>query len=225
MFVDNVRRIYEALDWRLIFLEAPPQNAQKYGSDMNAVYRLWDSQEVAWFKEEQDGVQMIIHWPPSNATATDPAPTPISSAPDPDMVALDRILRAATDFFSNISSQLPNSYEIQQTIEEVLVFISVLCAIYGYEDITTCGLVAVFKNSFAVNRHHIDDLHLNDITFGRVQTAAHVKQQQNNDWAHVVNVNKGIANFSEVVPQPAREFPFELETFEKEAVCHLDQLD
>lgn len=26
------------------------------------------------------------------------------------------------------------------------------CAIYGYEDITTCGLVAVFKNSFAVNR-------------------------------------------------------------------------
>lgn len=106
----------------------------------------------------------------------------------------------------------------------------------SYGELTTTGggsrvvanplsLILSIELVDGTSRHHIDDLHLNDITFGRVQTAAHVKQQQNNDWVHVVNVNKGIANFSEVVPQPAREFPFELETFEKEAVYHLDQLD
>ncbi len=42
------------------------------------------------------------------------------------------------------------------------------------------------------------------------------------EWAHVVDVNKEISNFHELVPDMAREWPFELDTFQKEAVYHLE---
>ncbi|KAK9472165.1 NUC185 domain-containing protein [Dipodascopsis tothii] len=45
------------------------------------------------------------------------------------------------------------------------------------------------------------------------------------DWAHVVDVNTEITNFNELVPKMAREWPFELDTFQKEAVYHLEQGD
>lgn len=45
------------------------------------------------------------------------------------------------------------------------------------------------------------------------------------EWAHVVNVNQGIPNFKELVPQMAKEWPFELDTFQKEAICHLESGD
>ncbi|WPK25877.1 hypothetical protein PUMCH_003211 [Australozyma saopauloensis] len=45
------------------------------------------------------------------------------------------------------------------------------------------------------------------------------------DWAHVVDLNHKIENFEEVVPSMARVWPFELDTFQKEAVYHLEQGD
>lgn len=45
------------------------------------------------------------------------------------------------------------------------------------------------------------------------------------EWAHVVDVNKDIPNFNELVPDMAREWPFELDTFQKEAVYHLENGD
>ncbi|KAJ9222077.1 NUC185 domain-containing protein [Paecilomyces variotii] len=45
------------------------------------------------------------------------------------------------------------------------------------------------------------------------------------EWAHVVDVNKDIPNFHELVPDMAREWPFELDTFQKEAVYHLESGD
>jgi antiviral helicase SKI2 len=45
------------------------------------------------------------------------------------------------------------------------------------------------------------------------------------DWAHVVDVNREIPNFRELVPEMAREWPFELDTFQKEAVYHLENGD
>jgi antiviral helicase SKI2 len=72
----------------------------------------------------------------------------------------------------------------------------------------------------------IDELLPQDITFGRTEIgtiappALKVKE-----WAHVVDVNKEITNFNELVPNPAREFPFELDVFQKEAVYHLEQGD
>lgn len=45
------------------------------------------------------------------------------------------------------------------------------------------------------------------------------------DWAHVVDLNHKIENFDELVPNMARTWPFELDTFQKEAVYHLEQGD
>ncbi|KAG7883923.1 hypothetical protein KL938_002508 [Ogataea parapolymorpha] len=45
------------------------------------------------------------------------------------------------------------------------------------------------------------------------------------EWAHVVDVNHAIPNFDELVPNPARTWPFELDTFQKEAVYHLEKND
>ncbi|PCH34097.1 antiviral helicase [Wolfiporia cocos MD-104 SS10] len=48
---------------------------------------------------------------------------------------------------------------------------------------------------------------------------------QKRDWAHVVDVNKPMTNFHEMVPDMAHEYPFELDTFQKEAVYHLEMGD
>ena len=45
------------------------------------------------------------------------------------------------------------------------------------------------------------------------------------EWAHMVDINRGIDNFHELVPEMARTWPFELDTFQKEAVYHLENGD
>ena len=45
------------------------------------------------------------------------------------------------------------------------------------------------------------------------------------EWAHMVDINREITNFSELVPEMARTWPFELDTFQKEAVYHLENGD
>jgi len=45
------------------------------------------------------------------------------------------------------------------------------------------------------------------------------------EWAHMVDVRREITNFRELVPDMAREWPFELDTFQKEAVYHLENGD
>ncbi|KAK6463437.1 NUC185 domain-containing protein [Scheffersomyces coipomensis] len=51
------------------------------------------------------------------------------------------------------------------------------------------------------------------------------KEKDNKSWAHVVELDHKIENFNELVPNMAREWPFELDTFQKEAVYHLEQGD
>ena len=45
------------------------------------------------------------------------------------------------------------------------------------------------------------------------------------EWAHVVDVKREITNFADLVPEMARAWPFELDTFQKEAVYHLENGD
>ncbi|KAJ3480918.1 hypothetical protein NLG97_g7952 [Lecanicillium saksenae] len=45
------------------------------------------------------------------------------------------------------------------------------------------------------------------------------------EWAHMVDIRKEMTNFRELVPDMAREWPFELDTFQKEAVYHLENGD
>ncbi|KAJ9132327.1 DSHCT domain-containing protein [Pleurostoma richardsiae] len=45
------------------------------------------------------------------------------------------------------------------------------------------------------------------------------------EWAHMVDIKRDITNFRELVPDMAREWPFELDTFQKEAIYHLENGD
>ncbi|KAF2761126.1 antiviral helicase [Pseudovirgaria hyperparasitica] len=58
---------------------------------------------------------------------------------------------------------------------------------------------------------------------GQLATAS--SKRGGRQWAHMVDINRGIANFRDLVPDMAREWPFELDTFQKEAVYHLENGD
>lgn len=70
----------------------------------------------------------------------------------------------------------------------------------------------------------IDTLLPDSITFMR-KTASTAPVMAKKEWAHMVDVNQPFDNFNELVPNPARTWPFELDNFQKEAVFHLEQGD
>jgi len=49
--------------------------------------------------------------------------------------------------------------------------------------------------------------------------------EERREWAHVIDASKQMTNFDELVPYMAHKFPFELDTFQKQAVYHLEQND
>lgn len=55
--------------------------------------------------------------------------------------------------------------------------------------------------------------------------AASASRRKGRKWAHLVDINQGIPNFQELIPDMARTWPFELDTFQKEAVYHLENND
>lgn len=52
--------------------------------------------------------------------------------------------------------------------------------------------------------------------------AASSSRRAGREYAHMVDIRKEMTNFRELVPEMAREWPFELDTFQKEAVYHLE---
>ncbi|KIJ66348.1 hypothetical protein HYDPIDRAFT_86124 [Hydnomerulius pinastri MD-312] len=63
--------------------------------------------------------------------------------------------------------------------------------------------------------------HLRPTKARRTKPAKVVKR----DWAHEVDIHKPMTNFRELVPEMAHKYPFELDTFQKEAVYHLEMGD
>lgn len=59
----------------------------------------------------------------------------------------------------------------------------------------------------------------------RSELLASSSKKKGREWAHVVDIDKDITNFRDLVPDMAREYPFELDTFQKEAVYHLENGD
>ncbi|KAK4919862.1 Antiviral helicase ski2, partial [Elasticomyces elasticus] len=59
----------------------------------------------------------------------------------------------------------------------------------------------------------------------RGQLSAASTTKSGREWAHVVDINKDLPNFKELVPDMARTWPFELDIFQKEAVYHLENGD
>ncbi|PFH52329.1 hypothetical protein AMATHDRAFT_57402 [Amanita thiersii Skay4041] len=51
---------------------------------------------------------------------------------------------------------------------------------------------------------------------------SHRIQGQKKVWAHVIDVTSPLTNFHELVPEMAHKYPFELDTFQKQAVYHLE---
>ncbi|GMM57105.1 SKI complex RNA helicase subunit [Maudiozyma humilis] len=97
------------------------------------------------------------------------------------------------------------------------------------DDTVQKELEAMVSSSSATSTHNeqdaeIDELLPMDITFGRSVTRSKDLLKKK-EWAHVVDLNHKIENFDELVPNPARTWPFELDTFQKEAVYHLEQGD
>lgn len=77
------------------------------------------------------------------------------------------------------------------------------------------------KNDDAV----VDEL-LPDESLPRIfQSVAKAPSQEHREWAHVIHTSKQMNNFHELVPVMAHEYPFELDTFQKQAVYHLEQND
>lgn len=70
----------------------------------------------------------------------------------------------------------------------------------------------------------IDDILPVGIEFGR-STGPSKSLLVTKEWAHVVNLNHKIENFEELVPNPARSWPFNLDPFQKEAIYHMEQGD
>lgn len=70
----------------------------------------------------------------------------------------------------------------------------------------------------------IDALLPDSISFMR-KTTSTAPTATKKEWAHMVDVNQPFENFNELVPNPARTWPFELDNFQKEAVFHLEQGD
>ncbi|KAF3768594.1 antiviral helicase [Cryphonectria parasitica EP155] len=59
----------------------------------------------------------------------------------------------------------------------------------------------------------------------RGQLSASNTRRAGREWAHMVDINREIPNFRELVPDMAREWPFELDTFQKEAIYHIENGD
>lgn len=52
-----------------------------------------------------------------------------------------------------------------------------------------------------------------------------IETMHKKNWAHIVHLDHKLENFSELVPHMAREWPFELDKFQKEAIYYLEQGD
>jgi antiviral helicase SKI2 len=71
----------------------------------------------------------------------------------------------------------------------------------------------------------IDELLPVGINFGRSAVVNRDEVIVKKEWAHTVDLNHKIENFHELIPNMARTWPFELDTFQQEAVYHLEQGD
>ncbi|CAR26560.1 hypothetical protein ZYGR_0H03770 [Zygosaccharomyces rouxii] len=118
--------------------------------------------------------------------------------------------------------QEDNELEVQQEVEEQQRGLE-----DSVEEKTTreiLGEEADIPNDDSRAAEDIDELLPMGIDFARnvVNSKGTLRPKE---WAHVVDLHHKIDNFEELIPNPARTWPFELDTFQKEAVYHLEQGD
>ncbi|KTW27051.1 hypothetical protein T552_02543 [Pneumocystis carinii B80] len=63
------------------------------------------------------------------------------------------------------------------------------------------------------------------LPFSNIDVSKYSTKQKTKEWAHVVNIKAGFSDFHELVPNMAYNFPFELDTFQKFAIYHLEKTE
>jgi antiviral helicase SKI2 len=93
------------------------------------------------------------------------------------------------------------------------------------EDIVGSSSVLPASSASGFERE-IDELLPVDINFGRsLYKEDYALAGKQKDWAVVVDLDHKIENFKEMIPNMARDWPFELDTFQQEAIYHLEKGD
>ncbi|ODQ80470.1 hypothetical protein BABINDRAFT_60276 [Babjeviella inositovora NRRL Y-12698] len=90
-------------------------------------------------------------------------------------------------------------------------------------DATPVAKMEVIPELEVTGISEIDEILPISINVAASQLTASVNAQKS--WAHVVDLDHKLENFRDLVPRMAREWPFELDTFQQEAVYHLEQGD
>jgi antiviral helicase SKI2 len=118
--------------------------------------------------------------------------------------------------------------DVEQTLEEE----TATTAVNGPNDTNNEDDTPPLDNGTAGSESEDEDTDLNDllpVEFPSLQARGELPSSSNKrsgrEWAHVVDIDKPITNFHELVPDMARTWPFELDTFQKEAVYHLENRD
>ncbi|EGV66332.1 Antiviral helicase ski2 [Yamadazyma tenuis] len=91
------------------------------------------------------------------------------------------------------------------------------------DEITTNNSSKEEPISLSVDTDEIDGLV--SIDYAAIRADIAKEKEAKKSWAHVVDLGHKVQDFEEVVPNMARKWPFELDTFQQEAVYHLEQGD
>ncbi|KAL6704332.1 Antiviral helicase ski2 [Coniothyrium glycines] len=131
------------------------------------------------------------------------------------------------DFAEKPSSDTKAAKEVEQTLGEASVATRVDVDDDDPVNGTDAQVFEVTEEGDTVGEEEIDSLLPVEFPalapHGPLAVAANRKGGR--EWAHMVDINRDITNFKELVPDMAREYPFELDTFQKEAVYHLEHGD
>ncbi|ODV91202.1 hypothetical protein CANCADRAFT_16251, partial [Tortispora caseinolytica NRRL Y-17796] len=129
------------------------------------------------------------------------------TAPDDDLSAIDEIDQTGSIF----ESQESEEYITQRILTDT-----------GPQE--ELAKPALSQTNF-LDLSEIEEI-INSADSSALTIAGYSKAETNeHKWAHEVDVSHPITNFTELVPVPARQWPFELDTFQKEAIYHLEQGD
>ncbi|GMM34329.1 SKI complex RNA helicase subunit [Saccharomycopsis crataegensis] len=97
--------------------------------------------------------------------------------------------------------------DIEDEVFDEAAFVNEVDESSGTSDESSFGIDGLLPENIIVQKNHM---------------AQTVKKKE---WAHMIDLDHKIENFHELVPNMAREWPFELDTFQKEAIYHLEQND
>ncbi|KAJ2719757.1 Antiviral helicase ski2 [Coemansia sp. Benny D115] len=92
-----------------------------------------------------------------------------------------------------------------------------------YEQVPDIDDASTLRDMDSQEQSEIDRLSATATKAGQPARSALVESRK--EWAHVVDVAAGFPNFEQLVPHLAKEFPFELDVFQKRAVYHLERGD